>query len=235
MLQFTIMKRLASAALRFFLTLVIAEAGVAIYVAATGYRAGWEHSLAALALWSLWTLPALPTSFALLTSFFTLNRVYKYRWFGYITLLVLSLATLGAPLALSRFGLLPMRAEALPAFSSALGDVLRWYQGLDTLPLPQAIAGVASLALLLSSCWGLTRLSAKRPLVGAFLVPGALVGMWHLISIFISGAFNGLFSFIGLDLAPAYYLAILCGLTSLGLLSLDALLAGKTDGGARDA
>ncbi len=235
MLQFSIMKRLASAALRFFFTLVIAEAGVAIYVAATGFKAAWEYPLAALALWSLWTLPALPTSFALLTSFFTLNRVYKNRLFGYISLLVLSLTTLGGPLALSRFGLLPMRAETLPAFSSALGDVLRWYQSLDALPLPEAIAGVASLALALSSCWGLTRLSAKRPLVGAFLVPGALVGMWYLLSIYISGALNGLFSFVGLELAPSYYLAILCGLTALGLLSLDVLLAGKTDGGARDA
>ncbi|HAE23102.1 MAG TPA: hypothetical protein DCG47_12370 [Spirochaetaceae bacterium] len=235
MLQFIIMKRLASAVLRFFLSFVIAEASVAIYVAAMGYNAAWEHPLAALALWSLWTLPALPTSFALLTSFFTLNRVYRHRLTGYLTLLVLSLFTLGAPLALSRLGLLAMRAETLPAFDSALGDVLRWYQGLDSLPLPQAIAGVAGLALVLSSCWALTRLSAKRPLVGAFLVPGALVGMWHLLSIYVGGALNGLFIFVGLELAPSYYLAILCGLSSLGLLALDALLAGKTEGGARDA
>jgi hypothetical protein len=235
MLQFIIMKRLASAALRFFLSFVIAEVCVAIYVAAMGYKAAWGQPLASLALWSLWTLPALPTSFALLTSFFTLNRVYKHRWSGYMTLLVLSLLTLGAPLALSRFGLLTIRLETLPAFDSALGDVLRWYQGLDGLPPLEAIAGVSSLALVLSSCWSLTRLSAKRPLVGAFLVPGALVGMWYLLSIYIGGALNGLFSFVGLDLEPSYYLAILCGLTALGLLALDALLAGKTEGGTRDA
>jgi hypothetical protein len=229
------MKRLASAALRFFLSFVIAELCVAIYVAAMGYKAAWEHSLASLALWSLWTLPALPASFALMTSFFTLNRVYKHRLTGYMTLLVLSLLTLVAPLALSRFGLLAMRPETLQAFDSALGDVLRWYQGLDSLPLPEAIAGVSSLALVLSSCWSLTRISANRPLVGAFLVPGALVGLWYLLSIYIGGALNGLFLFIGLDLAPSYYLAILCGLTGLGLLALDALLAGKTEGGTRDA
>jgi hypothetical protein len=106
---------------------------------------------------------------------------------------------------------------------------------LDGLPPLEAIAGVSSLALVLSSCWSLTRLSAKRPLVGAFLVPGALVGMWYLLSIYIGGALNGLFSFVGLDLEPSYYLAILCGLTALGLLALDALLAGKTEGGTRDA
>ncbi len=229
------MKNALSVTVRYAALFLIATLAVSLYVAADAYSRGNSDALAYLIFWSFWSLPLIPTCGALLVVFFSMNRIYSSRVLGYAHVFILSFCSLSAPQVLVRLGVMEFRREPLAGFNFTMERLLSWYQGIGRLPLPELGLVLAAMALMLSASWGVSRIAAKRPIAGLFAMPSAMVGLWHLADIYVSGSMDGIFSFLGLTVSPALQTASLCTISGVGLLALDALAGSKLEKRVKNA
>lgn len=160
-------------------------------------------------------------------AFFTLNRLYRTRIAGYLTILPLAIL----PLAAAAFGLrlLPDLQQLLPTLDSGFfpghSIILAWFAEISSSRWDVLAYGTTSFAFFLASFWGLTRLFGKRPLMGALLMPACFMFAIYAYSVFLSGPVDALFSFLGLSLSKPLAAAAIAGLVSCALLLLDLILA----------
>ncbi len=227
MLEFDVMKRVAALIGKAIGLYLAASLALAVYVGLRAYLDAWPMPLALAALKAGYTLPLLAWTPTALVLYYSMNRVMRNRPLGYLLLLVCGAFLIAWPLALARFGLLSLDTEATEAFRGAGRSLSAWYISLTELAPAQAALAVVGVAWLLASAWGLTRLVGSRPLVGAFIAPGAVFGLWRLAEAYAGGALSPAFSFVGLNITPAMQAAALCGLTGLGFIGLDFLVAAK--------
>lgn len=231
MLQFPSMKKLAVVVLRYALAALAAEAVVAVVmVAYTLDRGRFTTILASLRDVPLSSLP-LACIAASALSFFPLNRLFARRFWGYLVLVVLNAVSMITPLALVWLGWMKMGNPAAFPPQLRYDAIASWYMYLpDQAPLWGALYAGA-FCFLVSSIWGLSRLSAKRPLWGAFLTPCAVAGLLFLLDTFLSGIAADTFALIGLNPGPLSAAALLCAVSSMALLLFDALLCPPTEKG----
>lgn len=227
MLEFEVMKRVAALIGKAIGLYIAASLALAVYVGLRAYLDAWPMPLAIAALKTGLTAPLLAWTPTALVLYYSMNRVMPNRPLGYLLLLACGALLVAWPLALARFGLVILDTDAAGAFRGAGRSLSAWYISLAGLEPAQAALAVLGVVWLLASAWGLTRLVGSRPLVGAFIAPGAVFGLLRLAELYAGGALSPAFSFVGLNLAPALQTAALCGLTGLGLVGLDFLVAAK--------
>lgn len=227
MLEFDVMKRVAAIIAKAIGLYVAASLVLAFYVGLRAHLDAWPMPLALAALKAGYTLPLLAWTPTALVLYYSMNRLMPNRPLGYLLLLACGAVLAAWPLALARFGLLILDVDATEAFRGSGRTLSAWYLGLAELAPTQAALAVIGVLWLLASGWGLTRLVGSRPLVGAFIAPGAVFGLWRLAELYAGGALSPAFSFVGLSLPPAMQAAALCGLTGLGFVGLDFLVAAK--------
>lgn len=166
------------------------------------------------------------------SAFFTLNRLYSSRMTGYLTIFLLALIPLGA----AAFGFRQMPALQRQLQTLDLGffpgypSLMAWYAGISGASWATLALGTASFALFLASFWGLTRLSGKRPLVGALLMPACFVFAIYAYPVFLSGPVDAVVSFLNLPLAKPQAAAALALLVSCALFLVDLIMARPPSG-----
>lgn len=232
MLQFPRMKKTARIVLRFVLSILAVE--VLVGAALTALAVAEGRFTTVLEVLTGEPVAALPLAVLLASflSYFPLSRQFKYRPLGYLLLFALNAAAMAAPVLAFKLGWLPSPAS-LPVMPSEWGyaSVADWYLGLDRLSWLNAGAGVASFSAFAAAFWGVSRLSAKRPLWGAFLTPGLILLSLYLLNAFLSGVADAGFKLIGLTLSRHASSAVLAAVAAAGLMLFDALLCPKTDPG----
>lgn len=221
------MKRVAALLGKAIGLYVAASLALALFVGLRAYLDAWPMSLAMATLLAGYTLPLAAWTPTALVLYYAMNRLMPNRPLGYLLLLACGVVLGAWPLALARFGVLRLDTAAAAALWDSGRSLSVWYLGLAELPPIQAALAVSGVLWLLASGWGLTRLVGSRPLVGAFIAPGAVFGFWRLAELYAGGALSPAFSFVGLNLAPAMQAAALCWLTGLGFVGLDFLVAAK--------
>lgn len=227
MLQFNVMKRVAVLLGKAIGLYVAASIVLAVYVGLRAYLEAWPIPLALAAFKAGYTLPLLAWTPTALVLYYSMNRSLRSRLLGYLLLLACGAILISWPLVLARFGFVSLDADASAAFRGAGRSLTAWYVSLAGLEPARAALAALGVVWLFASAWGLTRLVGSRPLVGAFIAPGAVFGLWRLAAAYAYGALSPAFSFIGLNLEPAMQAAALCGLTGLGFVGLDFLVAAK--------
>lgn len=160
-------------------------------------------------------------------AFFTLNRLYSYRITGYLTIFLLALIPLAG--AAYGFRLMPDLQKLLPELDLGLFPgyytLMAWFAGIAREAWATLALSTASFAFFLASFWGLTRLSGKRPLMGALLMPACFVFAIYSYSVFLSSPVDALFSFLGLALAQPLAAMVIAGLVSCALFLADLIMA----------
>lgn len=160
-------------------------------------------------------------------AFFTLNRLYTSRIAGYLTIFVLALLPLAAAaLGLRQIPNLQQQTSALdPGFFPGYYILTAWFAGISSASWTTLAVGIGSFASFLASFWGLTRLSGKRPLTGALLMPACLVFAIYAYSVFLSGPVDAMVSFLNLPLSKPMAAASIAALVSCALFLVDLIIA----------
>lgn len=231
MLQFIPMKKLALVSARYAVILLAVQLVAAVVMAASALDKGTFSTLLDTVQGVPYAAMPIACICACALSFFPINRLYTKRFYGYATLIGLNLVFLSLPAAALRFGW--FKLPPMPVFPAAwrYTALASWYAGLQTGPLMNAVLSLAAFCLVAASMWGLSRLSARRPLWGAFLTPCALAALVLLLDTFFSGTASDMFSIIGIHPDPVIGAAILCAAAAVALLLFDALLCPRTDRG----
>lgn len=165
-------------------------------------------------------------------SFFTLNRLFSFRITGYLTIFILAFI----PLAAASLGLrlmpeLQQQTSALdPGFFPGFSTLTAWFTEISSASWVTQTVGIGSFALFLSSFWGLTRLSGKRPLTGALLMPACFVFAIYAYAVFLSGPVDAMVSFLNLSLTRPLAAAAIAALVSSSLFLVDIIMARPPSG-----
>lgn len=235
MLELFYMRKIAFVALRVIIVFLAAEAVSFVYGVATAYVAGQGTPVAAAGVSFAAMAIGVCAMVGVFSAFPPLNRFYKSRFAGYAILGVLASAVLiGSSLfgnALSLFG----ERSALAALPGGFGALAEWVAAASALPPMQAAVRLVAVSAYAVSFWGISRISDKRPLVGALLTPSACLAAIELFGLYLRGPARDVLGFLGLKLNPTDGTAALCAATALLLVMFDILISARPKAGGRHA
>ncbi|TFG84609.1 MAG: hypothetical protein E4H20_02660 [Spirochaetales bacterium] len=237
MLKLLTMKKLASVALRFIVSFILAEMLMAVYAGARGFLLPNSGSLLDAAAWGMGALVPFSVLYAACCTFFTVNRLFSQRIAVYPLLFILSFLVMAGPAAIIRFVLNPQALGVVGTIvgTGLLGRIGSWYLVMARAEIHEVVPAFAAFCLYISSLWSLSRISRSRPLAGAILTPSACIGAIVLFGVFLEGPAEAVFRVVGLNLSRSLDAAILCGASGLGLLVFDALVSARPEGSLRNA
>lgn len=224
MLKFFRMRKILAVVLQYLFVIITATILLLALLLANSLENGSFESFPALLGQALLPLLPLAALIACTVIYFRLNRLYKNRLYGYLTLFLLDIVFLGLPLFFLKSAeasvlLFPSDWHYLP--------MAGWYTGLARLKLMDRVLPLLAFSVFSVSTWGISRISGKRPIWGAFLIPSALIGQIFLLEIFSSELVVDIFALIGVKTGFYLTVAICCAVVAATLIGFDFLIASR--------